>query len=200
VALRLPRDSEQYRTVLEEMLEEIERLTRLSEQLLFLCREDARLVPRSRESVRLDELVEEVADHLRVVAAEKRQTIAVEISGPCAVLGDEDQLRRLLFNLLDNAMKYTKNVGTISVRSVHLGEKVRVVVADNGIGIAAEHIPHIFERFYRVDPARGREATEGIGLGLAICRSIVEAHGGCIEVASDVGRGTQVTFTLPASQ
>jgi heavy metal sensor kinase len=200
VALRLPRDSEQYRTVLEEMLEEIERLTKLSEQLLFLCREDARLANGSRESVRLDELVEEVADHLRVVAAEKRQTIAVDISGPCAVLGDEDQLRRLLFNLLDNAIKYTRNGGTISVQGARLGEKVRVVVADNGIGIAAEHIPHIFDRFYRVDPARGREATDGIGLGLAICRSIVEAHGGCIEVASDVGRGTQVTFTLPASR
>jgi signal transduction histidine kinase len=199
VALRLPRDSEEYRGVLEEMLEEIERLTRLSEQLLFLCREDTRLVPMTRESVRIDELVGEVVDHVRVVAAEKRQTIAVDFSGPCAVLGDADQLRRLLFNLLDNAIKYTKNGGSISVQGAHLSEKVRVVVADNGIGITAEHIPHVFERFYRVDPARGREATEGIGLGLAICRSIAEAHGGCIEVESDVGRGTQVTFTLPAS-
>jgi heavy metal sensor kinase len=199
VALRLPRDSEEYRSVLEEMLEEIERLTRLSEQLLFLCREDIRLVPVTRESVRIDELVGEVVDHVRVVAAEKRQTIAVDFSGPCAVLGDADQLRRLLFNLLDNAIKYTKNGGSIRVQGAHLSEKVRVVVADNGIGITAEHIPHVFERFYRVDPARGREATEGIGLGLAICRSIAEAHGGCIEVESDIGRGTRVTFTLPAS-
>jgi heavy metal sensor kinase len=200
VALRLPRDSEQYRTVLEEMLEEVERLTRLSEELLFLCREDARLVPMTRESVRLDELVQEVADHLRVVAVEKRQTIAVDFPGPCTVLGNAELLRRLLFNLLDNAIKYTKDGGSISVQGAFLSDKVRVVVADNGIGIAAEHIPHIFDRFYRVDPARGREATEGIGLGLAICRSIVESHGGCIEVESDVGRGTQVTFTLPASR
>jgi heavy metal sensor kinase len=200
VALRLPRDSEQYRAVLEEMLEEIERLTRLSEQLLFLYREDARLVPMSRESVRLDELVQDVADHLRVVAAERRQTIAVDSSGPCAVLGDEDRLRRLLFNLLDNAIKYTKEGGAIRVRSAQFSDKVRVVVADNGIGITADHIPHIFDRFYRVDPARGRIATEGIGLGLAICRSIVEAHGGCIEVESEIDRGTQVTFTLPASR
>ena len=116
------------------------------------------------------------------------------------VLGDPDQLRRLLFNLLDNAIKYTTDGGAIRVGSECHGEQVRVVVADNGIGIAAEHIPHIFNRFYRVDPARGREATEGIGLGLAICRSIVEAHGGCIEVESHVGRGTQVTCTLPASR
>jgi two-component system OmpR family sensor kinase len=85
------------------------------------------------------------------------------------------------------------------VRSECLGEQVRVVVADNGNGIAAEHIPHIFDRFYRVDPARGREATDGIGLGLAICRSIVETHGGRIDVESTFGRGTHVSFTLPAT-
>jgi signal transduction histidine kinase len=107
-------------------------------------------------------------------------------------------LRRLLFNLLDNAVKYTPAGGAITVRSQCLGEQVRVVVADTGRGIAAEHLPHLFDRFYRVDPARGRETTDGIGLGLAICRSIVEAHGGTIDVASTFGRGTEVSFTLPA--
>jgi signal transduction histidine kinase len=135
-----------------------------------------------------------------VVAAQKGQTITVDLPPACPVAGDADQLRRLLFNLLDNAVKYTPIGGAITVRSQCLGEHVRVVVGDDGIGIAAEHIPHIFDRFYRVDPARGREATEGIGLGLAICRSIVEAHGGCIDVESHVGRGTRVTFTLPASR
>jgi heavy metal sensor kinase len=171
VALRVPREAEEYRRVLEELLEEIERLTRLAEQLLFLCRGDAGLVPQARQSVRLDELVHEVADHMRVVAAVKRQTITVDIPAPCPVAGDADQLRRLLFNLLDNAIKYTPVGGAITVRSQCLSEQVRVVVADDGNGIAAEHLPHIFDRFYRVDPARGQEATDGIGLGLAICRS-----------------------------
>jgi heavy metal sensor kinase len=200
VALRAPRDAAQYRRVLEEMLEEVGRMTRLAEQLLFLCRGDAGLGPTSWRSVRLDELVHEVADHMRVVATEKGQAITVEVQTPCPVAGDADQLRRLLFNLLDNAIKYTPTGGAITVSSECPGEEVRVVVADNGNGIAAEHIPHIFDRFYRVDPARGQEATDGIGLGLAICRSIVEAHGGRIDVESDFGRGTQVSFTLTAAQ
>jgi heavy metal sensor kinase len=200
VALRASRDAEQYRRVLEELLEEIERLTRLAEQLLFLCRGDAGLVPPARRSVRLDELIDEVTDHMRVVAAEKGQTITVGIPAPCPIAGDADQLRRLLFNLLENAIKYTPTGGAITVGGACLSDEVRVVVADDGDGIAAEHLPHLFDRFYRVDPARGREATDGIGLGLAICRSIVEAHGGRIDVESTVGRGTQVSFTLPAVQ
>ncbi len=200
VALRVPRNADQHRQVLEEMLEEIERLTRMAEQLLFLSREDAGLVHPTHESVPFDALAREVAEHMRVVAAEKSQTIAIELPSSCPVTGDPDQLRRLLFNLLDNAIKYTPNGGAITVSVQCPDEEVRIVISDTGIGIAAEHIPYIFDRFYRVDPARGREATEGIGLGLAICRSIVDAHGGRIEVESHVGRGTQVTFTLPASR
>jgi heavy metal sensor kinase len=197
VALRVPRDAEQYRSVLEELLEEIERLSRLAEQLLFLCRGDAGLVPRVCRVVEVDELVHEVADHMRAVAGEKGQTITLDLAAPCRVAGDPDQLRRLVFNLLDNAIKYTPAGGAIAVKSQSVGEHVQVVVADDGKGIAAEHIPHIFDRFYRVDPARGRETTGGTGLGLAICRSIVDAHGGRIDLDSTNGRGTQVSFTLP---
>jgi heavy metal sensor kinase len=197
VALRVPRAAEQYRGVLEELLEEIERLSRLAEQLLFLCRGDAGLVPRVCRAVAVDGLVREVAEHMRVVAGEKGQTITLELAAPCPVTADPDQLRRLVFNLLDNAIKYTPAGGIIAVKSQCLGEQVQVVIADNGKGIAAEHIPHLFDRFYRVDPARGRETTDGIGLGLAICRSIVDAHGGTIGVESTVGHGTQVSFTLP---
>jgi heavy metal sensor kinase len=200
VALRVPREAQEYHRVLEELLEEIERLTRLAEQLLFLSRGDAGLVPLVRQPVRLDELIPEVADHMRVVAAQKGQTVTVDLPPPCPVAGDADQLRRLLFNLLDNAVKYTPAGGAITVKSQCLGEHVRVVVADTGKGIAAEHLPHLFDRFYRVDPARDRETTDGIGLGLAICRSIVEAHGGTIGVESTFGRGTEVSFTLPATK
>jgi heavy metal sensor kinase len=200
VALRSPREAQEYRRVLDELLEEIERLTRLAEQLLFLSRGDAGLVPLVRQPVRLDELIPEVADDMGIVAAQKGQMITVDLPPPCPVAGDVDQLRRLLFNLLDNAVKYTPAGGAIAVRSQCLGEHVRVVVADTGKGIAAEHLPHLFDRFYRVDPARGRETTDGIGLGLAICRSIVEAHGGTIDVTSTFGRGTEVSFTLPATK
>ena len=108
--------------------------------------------------------------------------------GPCHVKGDEDQLRRLLFNLLDNAIKFTPTEGTVAIETACVDGKVRVVVSDSGIGIPPEHLPHVFERFYRVDPARGREVG-GAGLGLAIARSIAEAHEGSIEMQSTVGAG-----------
>jgi signal transduction histidine kinase len=134
---------------------------------------------------------------MQAVAGARGLTLHVGDLTPCVVQGDEDQLRRLLFNLLDNAIKYTPAGGTITVRGACPDGQVLVEVTDTGIGIAAEHLPHLFERFYQVDPARSRE-TDGTGLGLAICRSIAEAHGGRIAVESTVGRGTRVTLTLPA--
>jgi signal transduction histidine kinase len=135
---------------------------------------------------------------MRAVAEARGLALTVAGAAPCPVRGDEDQLRRLLFNLLDNAIKYTPSGGTIAVRVTCPYSRAQVEVADTGIGIAPEHLEHLFERFYRVDPARGRE-SDGTGLGLAICRSIAEAHGGTIAVESAVGRGTRVTLTLPAA-
>ena len=136
VALRTSRDPEQYRRVLEEMLEEIERLTRLVEQLLFLCRGDAGLVPLSLRPVRLGALIEEVAEHMRAFAEARGLALTVTGAAPSPVRGDEDQLRRLLFNLLDNAIKYTPSGGTIAVRVTCPDGRTQVEVADTGIGIA----------------------------------------------------------------
>ncbi len=194
VALRMPRDTEEYRRVIETMLEEILRLSRLAELLFSLCREDAGLGPRVREPVRLDEVFREVGEHMRAVAGDRGLSFDAEPIAPCRVLGDEDQLRRLLFNLVDNAIKFTPE-GSVSLRGQLEEGRVRVVVSDTGIGIAAEHLPHVFERFYRVDPARGQQ-VEGTGLGLAIGRSIAEAHGGELRVESAPGVGTNVALTL----
>ncbi|HEY2159094.1 MAG TPA: ATP-binding protein, partial [Isosphaeraceae bacterium] len=197
VALRSPRDPGHYRRVLCDVLEEVERLTRLAEQLLFLCREDAGLVPLASGEVRLDDVVRETAEHMGAVAESKGVALACDGLAPATVRGDEDQIRRLLFNLLDNAIKLTPAGGAVVVRLRSLGGVARTEIADTGVGIPAEHLPHVLERFYRVDPARGREA-EGVGLGLAICRSIAEAHGGAIWVESTVGRGTSAILSLPA--
>jgi heavy metal sensor kinase len=197
VALRSPRDIEHYRRTLEDQLEEIDRLTRLAEGLLFLCRGDAGLLPAARRTVRLDGVIRVAADHMRAVAGVKGLTITVDGTAPCGVEGDEDQLRRLLFNLLDNAVKYTPAGGTITIRLEHLDRMAGVVVADTGVGIPAEHLPRLFDRFYRVDPARGTE-SDGTGLGLAISRAIAEAHGGTINIESTPGLGTRVTLLLPA--
>src|SRR5205823_9705899 len=115
----------------------------------------------------------------------------------CPIPGDEDQLRRLLFNLLENAIKFTPAQGTVTVETTRADAEARIVVADSGIGIPPEHLPHVFQRFYRFDPARGRDPG-GTGLALAIARSITEAHGGAIAIESTVGMGTRVILTLPA--
>jgi two-component system, OmpR family, heavy metal sensor histidine kinase CusS len=197
VALRKPREPEQYRLILEDQLEELERLSRLVERLLFLCREDAGLVPKSRELVRLDEVVKVVAEQMRVVAEQKALRLEAGRVVPCQVKGDADQLHRLLFNLLDNAIKFTPATGTVTVETTCVNAEVSLVITDSGVGIPTEHLPHVFKRFYRVDPARGWEVS-GAGLGLAIARSIAEAHGGSIAMESTVGEGTRVIVTLPA--
>ncbi len=196
VALRIPRDSEQYRDCLENMLEEIDHLSRLSDVLLFLFREDAGLGAQNGAVLDLEAIVREVADDIRVVASEQKQELIVDAALPCYVLGNAEQIRRLLLNLLDNALKFTPAGGRIGIRLEKPKGEVKVVVSDRGIGIAAEHLPRIFDRFYRVDSARSRR-TGGDGLGLAICKSIAEAHQGTIEVTSQPGTGTQVTLTLP---
>lgn len=197
VALRVPRDSEQYRDCLEDMLEEIDHLTRLSDALLYLFREDAGLGVVARDPVDLQEIVRQVADHMRVVAAEKHQELSVDAPSPCWVMGNSEQLRRLLFNLLENAIKFTPNGGRIEVRVENRGEQACITVCDSGAGIAPEHLPRILDRFYRVDSARSRR-TGGNGLGLSISKSIVETHQGTIDVKSQPSAGTQVTVTFPA--
>jgi heavy metal sensor kinase len=196
VALKSPRAPEHYRDVLENQLEELERLSRLAERLLFLCREDAGLVPAARSSVDLRKIAEDVDEHMRVVAEEKGVTLHLAADARCAAEGDEELLRRLLFNLVDNAIKFTPAGGTVKVEASHSETGARIVVADSGVGIAPDHLPHVFQRFYRVDPARGPDAS-GSGLGLAIARSIAETHGGFIAIESSLGAGTRVVLTLP---
>lgn len=204
VALRSGRTVDEYRHVLESLLDENDRLTRLADQLLYLSREDAGLLSFSRRPVRLDELLQGVIEHMQVLASE--QNVAIEFDSTSATVdGDDDRLRRVFYNLIDNAIKYTAvryaaagddGGGIVRVACRMAGSNVRVTIADNGTGIAAEHLPHIFARFYRVDASRG-DAVRGTGLGLAICRSIVESHGGRILIESQVDRGTTVTVVLP---
>jgi heavy metal sensor kinase len=199
VALRCERSAERDGRVLEELLEEMERLTRLVSQLLFLCREDAGLDVGDLRPVFLAELVSEVGEHMQVVAREKGVELALDLPEPCPIRGDADRLRHLFFNLLDNAIKYTPPGGRVVVRGESCNGQTCVRVADSGIGIAVDHLPRVFDRFYRVDPARSPE-TEGSGLGLAICRSIAEAHGGRLEIDSTLGSGTCVTLVLPTQR
>jgi heavy metal sensor kinase len=196
VALRSPRSPERDERVLENLLEEIERLTRLVSHLLFLCREETGVGIGDFCPARLDVVVSDVCEHMKVAAREKGLDLLVERADACEVNGEADRLRQLFFNLLDNAIKYTQTGGKVFVETQVSSGQALVTVTDTGIGISAEHLPHVFDRFYRVDSSRSGD-TAGTGLGLAICRSIAEAHTGRLEIASTPGIGTRVTLVIP---
>ena len=119
-----------------------------------------------------------------------------EVAPGLRLTGDPDHLIRLFLNILDNALKYTPAGGTVTVRAVEEGITVCVTVRDTGPGIAPQHLPHLFERFYRVEADRSRE-TGGTGLGLAVAAEIARGHGGTLEVQSAVGQGTTCLLRLP---
>ena len=193
-ALAKPLAHDQVQEVLVSVLEECDRLTKLTEQLLALARRDAKSAMQRHETIEMDALVAGVVETLRPLAEAKE--LALQCSGVKAcVRGDPDQLRQALINLIDNAIKYTAN-GSVRVSVEECEDAVVVRIVDTGEGIAAEHLPRVFERFYRVDKARAREMG-GTGLGLSIARSIVEAQRGAIEIASETGRGTVCTIRLP---
>jgi len=196
VALREPRAPERDRRVFEDLIEESDRLGRIVAQLLDLCREDHGGASAGHQPIRLDDLAHEVVDLMQVAADELGVRLAVDGFPPCRVRGDADRLRQLLINLLDNALKYTPAGGAVTVHGEFTGGCVHVDVIDTGSGISSEHLPHVFERFYRADASRSRE-TEGTGLGLSICRSIAEAHRGQLSIESEPGSGTKAILVLP---
>jgi heavy metal sensor kinase len=196
VALGGPSVTAEQQRLLGSILEECARLTRLTDQLLTLSREDAVAAQLPREPVDLAALVGGVVDNMRPLADVKGVTLHAGGAKPLWVGGDAARLRQVFYNLLDNAIKYTPEGGTVKVSVTARTAGAVVTVSDTGIAIPPEHLPHVFARFYRVDKARTR-AEGGTGLGLSIARSIVLAHGGEIELASTPGQGTVCTVTLP---
>jgi len=185
----------EHRHLLGDILEELVRMSRLTDQLLTLSRRDAGVEHLTLEPLDLHSLVAGVVDAMQVLAEAKGVLLRLDGKGSVQVAADGGRLRQVFINLLDNALKYTPEGGTVAVRVEQQGQEATVVVEDTGIGIPPEHLPCIFDRFYRVDRARSR-AEGGTGLGLSIARSIVVAHGGTIELASTSGRGTTCTVKL----
>jgi heavy metal sensor kinase len=196
VALARPLSEDDARQLVGSILEECGRLTRLTEQLLALAREDAGAARAAPEPVDLAALLRDVADVMRPLAEARGLRLVDETDGEVRAAGDPARLRQVFFNALDNAIKYTPAGGSVTVRTDRRGAEAVVTVADTGEGIAPEHLPRVFDRFYRVDKARSREQG-GTGLGLSIAKGIVESHGGRIELDSSPGRGTTCTVTLP---
>ena len=197
---RAPDDYEQ---ALSDLAEEADRLQSLVEDLLALARRDGP-APAVLASVDLSALLGDVCDSLRPLAEAKGLTLSNALPAGLALLGDGDQLIRLFVNLLDNALKYTAQ-GGVSVQANATAAHVTVVVADTGPGIAPEHLPHIFDRFYRADAARTAGSARPVhrahsaGLGLAIALEIARAHHGRLTAASVLGQGSRFEVVLPVT-
>ena len=200
VALQDQRSPAEYRDVIGSMLEEVDRLTRLSESLLALSRADAGHVQVQREDTSLVHVAREASSLVEVLAEEKRQRIDIEGNAELLVSVDRLILRQAIVNLLDNAIKYSPAESRILVRVQSEGDKqVSLDVVDQGPGVPSEHQPYVFDRFYRVDKARTRE-WGGTGLGLSITRWAIEAHGGGITLKSEEGRGSTFRISLPLAK
>jgi len=197
VALQRSLSAAAYREVIGSMLEEVDRLTRLVESLLTLTRGESGRTQPVLETVDLSGLAVSVVEHLRVLAEEKEQSVTVNAAAEVSATCDPAILRLGLINVLDNAIKYTPRRGTVrvEVRETPSGEAA-IEVEDTGLGISAAHQGRIFERFYRVDQGRSREAG-GTGLGLATARWAVEVNGGRIELESEEGKGSLFRIVLP---
>jgi len=195
--LKLDLPDAERRESLREATEVVERMSRLASDLLFLAETDAPDTVERRPVV-LHELAAEVWERARAVDAGSHE-LAFAQTEPVTVLGDRDRLAQMLWNLVENALRYTPDGGRVSLALRSNGRVADVTVADTGIGIPTEHLPRIFERFYRVDRARSREHG-GAGLGLAIVRQTAELHGGQVHVRSDPGGGTTFTVSLPVER
>ena len=173
---------------------EIERMTRLVGDLLLLARADSGGLPLERKPIEIDNILFDVYRQIRVV----NPPVDVELAevDQAVVLGDADRLKQLFINLAENAIKYTPENGKVILSLSKTAGWVHFEVVDNGIGIPPENLPHIFDRFYRVDKARTR-TQGGSGLGLSIAKWIATAHGGTIRVESRLGEGSTFTVTLP---
>lgn len=197
VALNQPVSDDEKQNLLSNVLEECERLTSITDQLLTLSREDAGIAEFRGEPVDVGDLANDVAETMRPLADAKGLGLAVATNGSVIVAGDADRLKQVVYNLLDNSIKYTPQTGHVELAVTRAGSGIELTVRDTGVGISSEHLPHVFERFYRIDKARTR-SEGGTGLGLSIVESIVVAHGGRVEIESQANEGTKITISLPS--
>ncbi|MGE3435341.1 MAG: sensor histidine kinase [Blastocatellales bacterium] len=196
VALSQEREPGEYRETLAIIQDEAQRLSGIVEDMLALARADAGQRRLKLEEFYFNDLIEECVRSARALALNKNISLNFEPSGDIPFRGDEGLLRRMILNLLDNAIKYTPNGGTVSIKFWRDNDQVKLRVADNGIGISADAAARVFERFYRADKARSR-SDGGSGLGLPIVKWIAEAHHGSISLESEPERGSSFTVTLP---
>jgi len=195
LALGNPGADRESREAFEDILAEATGASKLLEDMLTLARADSGRGDLQFELLNLSELVEDVRLRAAPLAEAKGQALTIDAGGAITVSGDRPSVRRLIWTLVDNAIKYTPAAGRIELFVAAAGSDARLEVRDNGIGIAREMLPRVFERFFRADPSRSQ--VDGVGLGLAIAKWIADAHRATIAVESAEGRGTTFTVSFP---
>jgi heavy metal sensor kinase len=196
VLLSRKRSSVEYQEALTNNLERLDFLTKLVNELLILSQADEGKASIKIENLNFSEQLKELYEAFTIVAMQKKINFTLSTSEEVLINGDRIKLQQLFSNLIDNAIKYTPEGGTISLIVQPGKDQVTVILNDTGIGIPSDDLPHIFDRFYRVDTSRSR-LSGGVGLGLSICQWIVKAHHGTIDVKSHLHQGTTFTLTLP---
>jgi signal transduction histidine kinase len=196
VALRSDKSPEEYQTLLISALEEVGRLSKVVRTLLDLSRAETGQVSIDHQTVNLSTMLDDLSEDAMILAEERSISVGSMIEPNIVIDGDSVRLHQALLNIVDNAIKYTPEGGDILMRLVKEGDRAILRVSDTGVGIAPEHLPHIFDRFYRADQARSQD-IQGNGLGLSIVKWIIEAHEGTIRAESTQDKGTMITIVLP---
>jgi two-component system heavy metal sensor histidine kinase CusS len=199
VALAKPRPVEEHREILSSLLEEFVRLSRLIDSLLFLARSENPQTEIRRDQLFVDNELGTIRDFYEAAASESGALLTIEAQEGITALLDRTLFQRAVANLVENALTHTPAGGSVALSAAQTNGELLVTVSDTGSGIPPEHLAHVFDRFYRVDPARAKNRGSA-GLGLAIVKSIASLHGGSVRIASKPGRGTQVTLVFPCSQ
>jgi two-component system heavy metal sensor histidine kinase CusS len=192
VALTRDRTAGEYREIIESTIAECERLSRIVDNLLFVARVDAEREPIEKKRFDARAATEKIATFYQTIADDRHVTISC--SGNGDIYADPDLFERAVANLLDNALRFTPENGSIQIALSKHDARFEVAVSDNGSGIAPQHLPRVFDRFYRAESSRG---SDGAGLGLALVKSIVDLHSGSATIESEIGRGTTVKLTFP---
>ena len=203
VALFTSTTVEQYREAIVNALEDTERLSQTIRALLLLSQAESGHLALQKTTFDLSEVAADIVDQFGIPAEAADVELTSSLAPNCLVTADRVQVERLISNLLSNAVKYTPPGGEVRVTADCSGPEVEIAVADTGVGIPADHLPHIFDRFYRVpdvNPAQDRTAERGLGLGLSFVAWIVKAHDGRIEVESRAGEGSVFRVRLPAAR